>query len=104
MSLPDLEALTLPILQHVAAGLDTIAKMAVPIGNEFGLSEEEREHQDVYPTGKRRPFYRRLRYAAHCLVRAGLLTSPARGKYTITDRGRAMLANPAPPVAEAAKS
>jgi restriction system protein len=101
MSLPDLEALTLPILRHVAAGRDTIAKMAAPIGNELGLSEEQRERQDIYPTGKRRPYYRRLRYAAHGLVRAGLLASPARGKYTITDRGRAVLAaaDSAPPEA-----
>jgi restriction system protein len=92
MNLPDLKALTLPILRHVAAGQDNIAAMAAPIAKELGVSDEERKYAQVFPTGKRRPFYRRLRTAAHRLVKAGLLTAPARGRFQITERGRAALA------------
>jgi hypothetical protein len=96
----DIEALSPAILRQVAAGRDTVAKMAVPIAKELGVSDEERTYAQVFPTGKRRPFYRRLRDVAHLLVKVGLLTSPARGKYAITDFGRAPIAVARPKAAE----
>jgi hypothetical protein len=77
--------------------------MAVSVAEQLGLSDEEREFQDVYPTGKRRPFYSRLRDVAHLLVKAGLLTLVASNKYKVTDRGHAALAAAEPAASEAAE-
>jgi len=58
---------------------------------DMQLSEEDRA--EMLPSGKQSTFDNRVAWARTYLDRAGLIETPSRGKYRITDNGRKALAS-----------
>lgn len=91
MSVPDFQTLMLPLLRHLADGAErnnqeTLDALAV----EFNLTDAERAQ--LLPSGNQTVFRNRAAWAKAHFKRAGLIESPRRGIYQITDRGREVLA------------
>jgi len=84
--IPDYQSLMLPILRLVADGQeykyrDIIEKMAV----EFNISDVERK--ELLASGNQAIFDNRVGWAKTYLKKAGLLDSPKRATFVITDLG-----------------
>lgn len=91
MPIPDYESAMLPLLRFAADGTehrfrDAVEQLAV----QFKLSDAERA--EMLPSGTAPLFDNRVGWARTYLKQAGLLESPKRGLFKITDRGRAVLA------------
>jgi restriction endonuclease Mrr len=71
--------------QHMSAVRDLLAQ-------QFSLTDADR--QELQPSGRIRLFDNRVAWARTDLSMAGVLESPSRGVVRITDRGRAILAEP----------
>lgn len=69
-------------------------ELAISVADQFGLDEEQRSR--LLPSGREHTVTNRVRWARFCLLRAGLLTRPSRGKYIINDAGRDLLASGRP--------
>jgi restriction system protein len=93
--IPDYQSLMLPLLKFVSDGKeynnrDLIERMAV----EFSLTDEERK--ELLASGIQAIFDNRVGWAKTYLKKAGLIDSPKRTIFVITDLGRQTLAkNPA---------
>lgn len=59
------------------------------LAKQFGLREDELAQ--MLPSGKQTTFANRVAWSYSYLKQAGLISSPKRGVYEITDRGRAVL-------------
>lgn len=92
MPIPDYQSLMLPVLQISARGESSVPMAEADIAEQFGLSAEEREQ--MLPSGKQRVLHNRLHWAKFYLTKAGLLDAPRRGRFTISDAGRQLLADP----------
>jgi restriction system protein len=90
MAIPDYQTLMLPVLKRAALGETRALEVARQLGEEFGLTPEEREQ--LLPSGKQRVLQNRIHWAKFYLGKAGLLSSPRRGIFVATDVGRALLA------------
>lgn len=95
MPIPDYESVMLPLLRLAADGAEHRFRDAVEhLAAHFGLSDAERA--ELLPSGTGPLFDNRVAWARVYLKQAGLLESPRRGFFRITDRGRRVLAqNPA---------
>jgi len=92
MPIPDFQTLMLPLLQLAADGKEHIIREANErLALEFNLSDEEKSH--LVPSGRQRTFYNRVSWAKIYLTQAGLLISPRRAYFQITERGRQVLAS-----------
>jgi restriction system protein len=91
MSIPDYQTLMLPVLRLAAEGEKRVADVVERIANEFGLTQEERE--ELLPSGRQRVLHNRIHWAKFYMSKAGLIASPARGRFVATKDGRALLAN-----------
>ncbi|MGO9592263.1 MAG: restriction endonuclease [Steroidobacteraceae bacterium] len=95
MSIPDYQSAMLPLLRLAADGnehrfRDAVEKLAI----EFHLTNDERV--EMLPSGTAPLFDNRIGWARTYLKQAGLLESPKRGIFRITDQGKQLLAeNPA---------
>jgi restriction system protein len=86
MAIPDYQTTMLPLLRlagdkadhSLRDGIDTLA-------SEFKLTEQER--QELLPSGQQEIFSNRVGWARTYLKKAGLIMSPRRGFFKITDRG-----------------
>lgn len=95
VAIPDYHTIMLPLLRALADGKEHRTKDLVPIlGETFGLSDEELAQ--LLPSGGQAVFSNRVHWARFELVKAGLLTAPARGVVVISDAGRDLLAQPPP--------
>jgi restriction system protein len=90
MAIPDYQALMLPVLQDAAVGETRVPAAADRIAESLGLTEAERE--EMLPSGKQRVLHNRLHWAKFYMTRAGLIDSPARGRFVASAVGRALLA------------
>ena len=91
MSLPDYQSFFLPLLQFTSDGKEHNAKEArESIAKVFNLSDEDLK--EMLPSGKQTRFANRLAWAKIYLSKAGLLETPKRGIFCITERGRSVLA------------
>jgi restriction system protein len=91
MTIPGYQAIMLPLLQELADGTEhSVRDLVDRLGDEFGLTPEER--RELLPSGQQPVFYNRVGWARTYLKKAGLVDSPRRGQYRITDRGRRVLA------------
>lgn len=90
MSIPDYQALMLPVLLEAAAGETRVPVAADRIADQLGLSEEERE--EMLPSGRQRVLHNRLHWAKFYMTKAGLIDSPGRGRFVASEEGRALLA------------
>ncbi len=93
MAIPDFQTLTLPLLRHYADGKGHAKpEVAVALGQEFGLSNEELA--EMLPSGRQGRFDNRVAWATSYLKQAGLLENIERGVHRITQRGLDVMAAP----------
>jgi restriction system protein len=90
MAIPNYQALMLPVLQEAALGETRVPAAADRIAKSLGLSDAERE--EMLPSGKQRVLHNRLHWAKFYMTRAGLIVSPARGKFVASAVGKDLLA------------
>lgn len=90
MPVPDFQTVMLPLLRDLEGGerqsLETVDALAL----YFELSPEDRAQR--LPSGKQTTFSNRIAWAKSHMKAAGLIDSPRRGVYRLTDRGRTVLA------------
>jgi restriction system protein len=91
MPIPDYQTLMLPLLKVAGDGREhRTSDVANRLARDFKLTEDER--QQLLPSGKQATFTNRVAWAKTYLVQAGLLAATKRAHFTITDRGRKVLA------------
>ncbi|ERP87262.1 hypothetical protein Q669_10890 [Labrenzia sp. C1B10] len=89
--IPDYQALMLPVLRYAAEGEQRVPDLADRIANDLGLSEEERE--ELLPSGRQRVLHNRVHWAKFYMSKAGLIDSPARGRFVASEAGKRFLAS-----------
>jgi restriction system protein len=90
MPVPDYQACMLPLLRFAGDGEEHQLKEAISaLADEFSLTDEERN--EFLPSGQQPVFTNRVGWARTYLKKAGLLSSPRRGYFKITDRGSEVL-------------
>jgi restriction system protein len=82
-----------PVLESASGGEIRVADAVRRIAASVDLSDEERSQ--LLPSGKQTTFANRVHWAKTYLKQAGLVVTTRRGYFTITDRGRAALADKA---------
>jgi restriction system protein len=93
MAIPGFQELTLPVLRQYADGRErTTREVRDQIALQLGLTSDELAEQ--LPSRRAFKFANRVAWAHSYLKQAGLLGSPRRAIYRITDRGRNVLKNP----------
>lgn len=90
MAIPDYQTLMLPVLQLANEGEQRVADVVDLIADRVGLTAEER--QKLLPSGRQRVLHNRIHWAKFYLTKAGFLTSTGRGRFSITQAGRELLA------------
>lgn len=81
----------LPVLKLASDGNEhKFSKAVEELADEFNLSTEERN--ELLPSGSQAVFHNRVGWARSYLKQAGLLASPKRGFFTITQKGKELLA------------
>ncbi len=92
MAIPDYQTLMLPILKLASDGKDHKFSHAVEeLAHLFRLTAEERN--ELLPSGGQAVFNNRVGWARSYLKQAGLLVSPRRGYFAITENGKDLLKN-----------
>lgn len=95
MAVPDFQSLMMPLLRLAADGQEhSLAEARESLAAQFELSDRDRE--EPLPSGRQSKFSNRVAWAKSYLQQAGLLLSPRRGHFQLSDRGRDVLKN-APP-------
>lgn len=93
MTIPTFQEITLPLLQLAAdREVRSLAAARKQLGRHFNLTAAEEE--ELLPSGRQSRFANRVAWAKVYLERGGLLSSPGRGQFQITDRGLDVLAKP----------
>jgi restriction system protein len=91
MSVPDFQTLMLPVLkQLVTGGEQAPSSVREAVAKIFSLTDEELA--ELLPSGRQTTFANRVAWALGYLKQAGLVESPKRGSYRISERGRSVLA------------
>ena len=92
MAIPTLQSITLPLLRLAADGDErTLATCVELLATAFGLTPEERLQWN--PSRLARTFYNRAAWALAYLRAARLVDGTGRGRFRITERGQAVLAD-----------
>ena len=95
MAVPDFQSLMLPLLRMAGDGREhSLAEARDTLTTEFKLSAAE--VQELLPSGRQPKFANRVAWAKSYLQQAGLLVTPRRAHFQISDRGRAVLATTPP--------
>lgn len=95
MPVPDFQAVMRPWLELASDGEDhVLQEVIVALGDRFELSPDERA--EMLPSGFQAKFTNRVAWAATHLNKAGALKRVGRGRYRITERGKALLASNEP--------
>ena len=90
MTIPDFQAIMLPLLQYASDGKEHSLREAITyLADVFNLSDEERK--ELLSSGQQAVFDNRVGWARTYLKKAGLFISPKRGFFQITDRDRDIL-------------
>lgn len=89
MGIPDYQSLMLPVLQLAAGGETRVADIADRIADHLHLTAEERD--ELLPSGRQRVLHNRIHWAKFYMSKAGLITSPSRGRFIATEAGKALL-------------
>lgn len=91
MPIPDYQTLMLPVLRYAQTQAQyRLSDVVEALAESLQLTLEERAA--LLPAGTQRVFTSRTSWACTYLKKAGLLDSVERGIYTITERGRQLLA------------
>ncbi|MBE0436959.1 MAG: restriction endonuclease [Methylomicrobium sp.] len=97
MAIPDFQSIMRPMLEHLSDGkVRKNRETNEFLAEHFQLSEEERS--EMLPSGYARLFDNRIGWAKTHLKGAGLIESPARAKYRITQRGLDALSHTDQPI------
>jgi restriction system protein len=93
MAVPDYQSVMLPLLELASDGEEHSLGDAIEVlADRFGLSAADRD--GLLPSGTQRTWNNRVAWASSYLRHARLLSSARRGRFEITERGRAVLAAP----------
>ena len=93
MPIPTFQEITLPLLKIASDGnVHVLANVRKELAKHFGLSPAEEE--ELLPSGRQARFANRVAWAKVYMQRGGLLSSPGRGQFQITERGREVLVSP----------
>lgn len=90
MAIPDYQTLMLPVLKIAAKGPQRVPQAASKIADALQISADERD--ELLPSGKQRILHNRIHWAKFYLSKAGLLTSPSKGIFVVSEHGKALLA------------
>jgi restriction system protein len=97
MAIPDYQSIMLPILRLAGDGQPHKFRDAVEqLAEHFALSNDERS--EMLPSGTAFLFDNRVGWARTYLKQAGLLESQRRGIFSITDKGKQLLAENPPSI------
>jgi restriction system protein len=97
MPIPDYQACMLHLLRLASDRAEHTLKYAVPaLADTFHLTDAERT--ELLPSGQQAVFHNRVAWANTYLKKAELLRAPRRGVFTITDRGKSVLAQNPPKI------
>lgn len=89
--IPDFQSLMLPLLKLISDGKEYKYRFVIEsLALEFKLTDEERK--ELLASGTQAIFDNRVGWAKTYLKKAGLLESPKRGTFVITDLGKQILA------------
>jgi len=91
MAIPDYQTLMLPVLRLAADGEQRVAAVADRIADELHMTLQERE--TLLPSGRQRVLNNRIHWAKFFMSKAGLISSPGRGRFLATEEGRKLLAS-----------
>jgi len=90
MAIPDFQSIMLPLMKYSSDEKEhTLRETIEFLANEFNLSEDERT--ELLPSGTQAIFDNRVGWAKTHLSKAGLLYSPRRSIFVISDRGKQVL-------------
>lgn len=88
--IPTYEEIMLPFLKILADGEEhALGDTHDKLSDHFDLTEEE--IRELLPSGKQAVFRNRVGWARTYIKKSGLLTSPRRAHFQITDRGQELL-------------
>lgn len=91
MPIPDFQSIMLPLLKLAGDGAEHSLREAIEaLAAQFGLTQAERD--ELLPSGRQATFDNRVGWARTYLLKAGLLHSPRRAHFQITERGLSALA------------
>lgn len=91
MAIPDFQAIMLPLLNLAEDGKTRHLRDAVDIlAQHFELTNDE--IRELVPSGQQPKFHNRVTWARSYLKKAGLLETPKRGYFHITEQGHQTLA------------
>ncbi|MEH2085245.1 restriction endonuclease [Nostoc sp.] len=86
MAIPDYQKIMLPLLKYALDGQEHSMREAIgTLADQFNLSEDERK--ELLPSGQQPLFDNRVGWARTYLKKAGLLATPKRGYFEITEQG-----------------
>jgi restriction system protein len=92
VDIPDYQSIMLPLLEFTSDEKDHSLREAIEeMASKFGLTDEGRK--ELLPSGRQPTFDNRVGWARTYLKKAGLLETPRRGFFRITQRGRDVLKN-----------
>jgi restriction system protein len=89
MPVPDFQSLMLPVLRATSNGVISAPELRRVVAEAQGLNEKDLE--ELLPSGRQTVFANRVAWANIFLQRAGLIDKVRRGHYVITKAGRAVL-------------
>ena len=89
--IPDYQTLMRPVLECAATGEAKISDVVELLAAKFALTGEERDL--LLPSGKQTKFANRVNWAKSYLKQGGLVENSGRGRFTISARGTAALAD-----------
>lgn len=93
MPIPDFQSIMLPLLKLTADRQEHRRQdVAEPLAAQLGVTPEEQTK--LLPSKRQEVFVNRIHWARFHLAKAGLLESPRRGVFRITDRGLQVLEAP----------
>ena len=93
MAIPDFQSFMLPVLQAFADGQAKHKQEIYDYVAHF-LMLTEADQKELLPSGNQEIYLNRIAWSLTSLKHALLLSSPERGVYQITDRGKTVLENP----------
>lgn len=90
MPIPDYQSLMLPLLKFAADGNEHTSREAIELlAKEFNLTDTEKS--ELLPSGQQSVFNNRMGWAKSYLKQAGLIDSPKKAIFSITDLGLEVL-------------
>jgi restriction system protein len=97
MAIPDYQTLMFPLLKFAGDGKEHSIREAIDaLAGLFNLTQQERNQ--VLPSGRQPVLDNRTGWARTYMKKAGLLISPRRGFFQITQRGKDVLASNPPKI------